>query len=422
MIKLFVQFLLGLISLIVLASLFQSWVAYQSNVENEVAWTKFLGVCVEQAASDLESLEVEERSAAFERIREEYGINIRIVSTSLDETNWMLEYLEKPNSVRYVADEEMGCLLDGGANVLLASPVMRFQNPNKTLFVLAVIGYILITVIIVGFLIRPISIQFQSITRAARAISAGNLSARITGPAVKYRDPAVTAFNLMASRTEKLVKTKIELLQMVSHEIRTPLSRIHFAVELFESAATPEERSERIAAIVDSADDLDRLVNELLKYVRSGESGVEKEPVGISDLLFDFDRASMESGKNISVQLENDAVVQCDRVLLKSAIGNLIGNAFRFAKTEVLVSSVLEGDTVLLHIEDDGPGVPEANYESIFEPFFRLDSPGAEHKHGVGLGLAIVKRAVERCGGEVGVSKSPMGGARFTLRLPILKK
>ena len=139
----------------------------------------------------------------------------------------------------------------------------------------------------------------------------------------------------------------------------------------------------------------------------------------MAELLVDIDRTIINPDKSITVNLEGEAVVQCDRVLLNSAIRNLVGNASRFASKEIQVSSVLEGDILFLHIDDDGPGVPEAYRESIFEPFSRLDNSEGEHKNGVGLGLAIVQRAVQNCGGAVMVSESPLGGARFTIRLPL---
>ena len=79
------------------------------------------------------------------------------------------------------------------------------------------------------------------------------------------------------------------------------------------------------------------------------------QPVNIADLMFDIDRVINTSGKSISVEVESDAVVQCDRVLLKSAVVNLVGNASRFAKEEISISSRREGDSLLLHVDDDGP-------------------------------------------------------------------
>jgi signal transduction histidine kinase len=126
--------------------------------------------------------------------------------------------------------------------------------------------------------------------------------------------------------------------------------------------------------------------------------------------------------KSVSVKLDDKFVVQCDPVLLNSAIGNLVSNASRFANQEIAITSVLEHGTLSLHIDDDGPGIPVEYREDIFEPFTRLDKAKAEHKNGVGVGLAIVQRALEHCGGEFVVSESPLGGARFTVRLPLLKK
>ena len=421
MIKLFLRFFIGMILLVVLASVMQSLIIYQKSDENTNSWIKNTYGGIRFAARQISSLDAEEREAAILSAEESFGYDIRLVSTSSETYSWYLSYLSL-GEPRYVTYSEVAVLIDGGANALIFGPVEVWQSTDRTAYALATLAYILVSVVIIGILIRPIAIQFQAIARGAGAISSGDYGARITGPAARYGDSAVTAFNLMADRTENLLKAKVELLQMVSHEIRTPLSRIHFAVELFESASTPDQRAERIAAVVDSADDLDRLVNDLLKYVRSGESGVEKRSIRISELVADVDRSMIDSEKTLSVKLDGDAVVLCDRVLLNSAIGNLVGNASRFAKNEVLISSVLEDGVVSLHVDDDGPGVPKEYREIIFEPFSRLDNSKLEHKNGVGLGLAIVQRAVENCGGEVSVSSSPVGGARFTVRLPILKQ
>ncbi len=421
MIKLFLRFFIGMILLVVLASVMQSLIINQKSDENTNSWIENTYGGIRFAARQISSLDAEEREAAILSAEKSFGYDIRLVSTSSETYSWYLGYLslEEP---RYVTYSEVAVLIDGGTSALIFGPVEVWQSTDRAVYALATLAYVLVSVVIIGILIRPIAIQFQAIARGAGAISSGDYGARITGPAARYGDSAVTAFNLMADRTENLLKAKVELLQMVSHEIRTPLSRIHFAVELFESATTPDQRAERIAAVVDSADDLDRLVNDLLKYVRSGESGVEKRSIRISELVADVDRSMIDSEKTLSVKLDGDAIVLCDRVLLNSAIGNLVGNASRFAKNEVLISSVLEDGVVALHVDDDGPGVPEEYCEIIFEPFSRLDNSKLEHKNGVGLGLAIVQRAVENCGGAVSVSSSPVGGARFTVRLPILKE
>ncbi|MGY8749694.1 MAG: sensor histidine kinase [Pirellulales bacterium] len=422
MIKLFFRFFIGMILLGVAASVIQSYVVYQKSDENTVAWIKNLFGGVGAAARQISSLEMADREAAIVIAEKDFGFPITLVETTSDpQYVWFQRYLTF-GEPKYISRTEVAVLIDDGRGALIFGPVNEWQRPTATSYVIATTAYVIFSMVVIAFLIRPIAIQFKSITRAAVAISGGNLSARITGPATNYRDPAVTAFNLMAKRTENLIKAKIELLQMVSHEIRTPLSRIHFAVELFESESDPEKRSERIAAIVESTDDLDRLVSDLLKYVRSGESGIEKKPVFIAELLSNIQRSMVNHDKSISVKLDGNAVVQCDPVLLNSVIGNLVGNASQFANQEIGITSDLEHGTLLLHIDDDGPGIPVEYREDIFEPFSRLDNSKVGHKNGVGLGLAIVQRALEHCGGEVVVSDSPLGGARFTVRLPLLEK
>ena len=104
--------------------------------------------------------------------------------------------------------------------------------------------------------------------------------------------------------------------------------------------------------------------------------------------------------------------------LFKRAVLNLVTNAVRHAQKRVEMSCRLEGEVVYLCVDDDGPGVPEAAREKIFEPFFRLDESRSADLGGAGLGLAIVRRIAQLHGGQVRVEDSPLGGARFTLSLP----
>lgn len=103
---------------------------------------------------------------------------------------------------------------------------------------------------------------------------------------------------------------------------------------------------------------------------------------------------------------------------LRRAVGNLVQNASRYGNGLVKVCLEQQGRDYLIHVDDDGPGIPKADRERIFEPFSRLDSSRSRESGGYGLGLAIVKRVVASHRGRVIVSSSPLGGSRFTIRWP----
>ena len=113
--------------------------------------------------------------------------------------------------------------------------------------------------------------QFQTVEAAAQTIASGDLSTRIEPKRGFASSKLVQAFNNMAGRTESMVQSQNELLQAVSHELRTPLSRIHFATDLIRTA-NKDQREEKLLALESAADDLDKIVGELMTYVRAEDA------------------------------------------------------------------------------------------------------------------------------------------------------
>jgi signal transduction histidine kinase len=122
------------------------------------------------------------------------------------------------------------------------------------------------------------------------------------------------------------------------------------------------------------------------------------------------------------VELALDAAlgdVTGDQRLLMRAIGNVLRNAQKYAKTRILLSARKVGSGVEIAVEDDGPGIPETERERIFEPFYRLDRSRDRTTGGFGLGLSIARKAVELHGGTIAAGVSVLGGARFVVTLPV---
>ena len=105
--------------------------------------------------------------------------------------------------------------------------------------------------------------------------------------------------------------------------------------------------------------------------------------------------------------------------LMARALGNVLQNARRYAKQRVEVDAAINADTCRIVIDDDGPGIPEADRARIFEPFTRLDTSRNRDSGGYGLGLAIAQRIAQWHGGNIGVEDSPLGGARFVISWPV---
>ncbi|GAB2858708.1 two-component system sensor histidine kinase BprS [Pseudoduganella ginsengisoli] len=263
----------------------------------------------------------------------------------------------------------------------------------------------------------------QHLSQVADDFGAGQLSARAVMPRSASIYPLAERMNAMAARIGQLLESQRSLLHSVSHEIRTPIARLEFGLELLRSAADAESNpalEKRIAAMEKDLYELNALVSELLGMARldSGQP-LQRQPFGLADALRDC-VAGLPPGADIELQLADDlGTVDGDARLLMRAVGNLAGNARKYAAHRVVVAAARLPDSVEIIVDDDGPGIPPDEREHIFEPFYRLDRSRDRNTGGFGLGLSIARKAVALHGGSVQAADSPLGGARFTVRLPV---
>ena len=158
--------------------------------------------------------------------------------------------------------------LSDGTEVVRFGAFPSFERNEQKAAATALALVLLPAALAIALLLRPVAQQLRHVESAAKAIAAGDLSARVDPRRVHSTKPLAQAFNNMASRTETLVRTQRELLQAVSHELRTPLSRMRFAIDLIETAKDDAERRQRLDSLDAATEELDELVGELLSYVR----------------------------------------------------------------------------------------------------------------------------------------------------------
>ena len=227
----------------------------------------------------------------------------------------------------------------------------------------------------------------------------------------------------MAKRIQHLINSHKELTRAVSHELRTPISRIRFSLEMIESAPDRKHQSYYISEIKKDVDELNTMVSELLVYARFDRENPNitliEQP--IASWLMEITKMAEKGFKNItfqhSVSWEDlNLNVWFEPRFMGRAVTNLVRNAARYAKSQVCVAFEKIDQDCLIHVDDDGPGIPGTERYRIFQPFVRLDASRSRDTGGFGLGLAIVKRAVSWHDGDVSIDKSPLGGARFTIR------
>jgi two-component system sensor histidine kinase KdpD len=213
---------------------------------------------------------------------------------------------------------------------------------------------------------------------------------------------------------------KTALLRSISHDLRTPLtSMIASGAALGSATPTAAERAELSAAVVAEGERLSRLVENLLDMSRleAGKAEPHRELVDLGEVL-DAAREAIADPEVVRLALDSDLpLVEADAAQLERAFANLLENAVRHGGGRpVLVKSRLVDGKISVRVVDQGPGIPESEWQRIFEPFQQGEAGGA--RGGAGLGLAIARGFVEANGGAIAVESLPQQGSSFVVSMP----
>ena len=267
-------------------------------------------------------------------------------------------------------------------------------------------------------IIRRLTLRLEALQSGVERWGTGDLSTRLNAEGKDEVAFLAERFNQAAQRIETLMNSHKSLLANASHELRSPLARIRMSLELMGVDAASPQRIE----ISRSISELDQLIDEILLASRLDAQQADAEPFEQLDLTGlaaeECARAHAELGMSATGQ---SLVIQGSPRLLRRLMRNLLENAKRYGQgdvtLELMQKQVGKQSLAVIAVHDRGPGVPLAQRERIFEPFYRL--PGAsEREGGVGLGLALVKSISERHGGTVRCESRPGGGATFVVELP----
>jgi two-component system, OmpR family, sensor kinase ParS len=207
------------------------------------------------------------------------------------------------------------------------------------------------------------------------------------------------------------------LTSALSHEIRTPLARIKFAMAVIASRAPI---AAELQSIEDDVREIDRLIGTMLEAARLDRPDVEVHwqitPAGAW-----LEQAARKSLPRDGLEIRHAAqalAVRMDPDLMELALSNLLVNACRYARQVIAIELVERAGEYLLAVDDDGPGIPDADREAVFKAFTRLDDSRSRGTGGYGLGLAIVARIAALHGGAARAERSTLGGARLVVAWP----
>ncbi|WP_339485931.1 ATP-binding protein [Pseudomonas sp. EL_65y_Pfl2_R95] len=313
--------------------------------------------------------------------------------------------------------------------VLEIGPLYQLNPyPAELLVLIAMLGLSLIGVTLY-FLLRPLERRLRGLEDAATLIASGKLEARVAGHGADSVGRLASAFNDMAEHLQRSLGIQREMVRAVSHELRTPLARLRFGLEMVEDAGNAQDRQRYLEGMDSDIHDLDKLVDEMLTYARleQGAPAIRFQPVDLQQLIKQVAQelaplradVQIECGPSSGAYAELGSVVDAEPRYMHRALQNLVSNALRHAESRVRISYQVDAQRCQLDVEDDGPGVPEEEWERIFTPFLRLDDSRTRASGGHGLGLSIVRRIIYWHAGRSQLTHSEsLGGAHFSLIWP----
>ena len=320
--------------------------------------------------------------------------------------------------------------LGTSSKVLVVGPLASNRNPELTdrlplelrlrLLTWSLIGVIF--AVALWFWIRPVWRDLEALRQTARDLGDGQFDARSPAARTQLFAPLSDTMNSMAERIRQLLATHRELSCGISHELRTPIARMRFALEMLSETDQREERERLWAMMEADLDELDQLIDTSLTYARFEREAPEAHfsSVKFAEWLTDEVDSVRLLGRQLDVTVDTEKLpeslfVDLDRKAMPYALRNLLRNAFKYAGKRISVNAELLGENILIHVDDDGIGIPPEEREHVFSAFTRLDRSRDRSTGGYGLGLAIARRVLELHGGTATADASPLGGARFTL-------
>jgi len=316
---------------------------------------------------------------------------------------------------------------EGDIRVMLAEPSVW----RLTVTVVSRGYYLLPLVISLPFLVFPAWLSVRLALRPWRRVSQetaergpADLTPLSYMPPHKELQPLVQSINSLLQRVRDSTSRERSLIADAAHELRTPLAAMRVNVEALKEQSTDERQRELMGNLLRSNDRAARLVGQLLQLMRSDAVSDSALPIMLSldglvqDRLAMIESLASARGIELELECEDRVPVLGERESLVSMIDNLINNAIKYSPPggTVAVHLSRDGTHAVLTVADQGPGVPAALRERVFDRFFRNPD---QSQSGSGLGLAIVKSVVDRHGGEVRLGATASGGLLATVRLPL---
>jgi len=304
---------------------------------------------------------------------------------------------------------------NGEKQISLGFPQDRLgvQSPLALLLIMAAtIALALITAIVLA---RRITRPLQNLAEAAKHVGRGGMPEALAEEGAEELAELARTFNNMAQQVQALLANRTTLLAGISHDLRTPLARMRLAVEMLPENAAPKI----IARLKNDIEEMNRLIGEFLAFSR----GLEKENMQAIDLIEYIGGVLSKisaDGTPVKWQATGACVRNVGPMALQRILANLLGNAVRYGEgKEIEVLCECAEPATLIRILDRGPGIPAAELENVFRPFYRVESSRSSVTGGSGLGLAIARQLAEVNSWIIELLPREGGGTEARLTIPL---
>jgi len=294
--------------------------------------------------------------------------------------------------------------------VIATVPRLRLFSSTTYVFILWMVGtsvaLFAVAILFMRKQVRPI----RRLAAAADAFGKGRPVEDYAPKGAAEVHLAGTAFLRMRERIRRQMAQRTEMLAGVSHDLRTPLTRMRLELAMMPAGETAEELKADI-------DEMEKMLDGYLAFAR-GEGQEQPQQVDLAPLLRDAVGNATRAGGTVTAEIPDDLVTWVRPDAFRRCVTNLLDNA-RLHGTRVEMTARRLKERIEIAIDDDGPGIPPEHREDVFRPFFRLDSSRNSQTGGVGLGLALARAVMRSHGGDLTLDRSPLGGLRALIRLPL---
>ncbi len=267
-----------------------------------------------------------------------------------------------------------------------------------------------------GFLLIFIAIVFLknqtrpivNLAKAAEKFGKGEFIKEFRPSGAREIRQAAYEFDKMRKRISVHLNQRSEMLSGISHDLRTPLTRLKLQLAFL-------KQQDLAKKMTDDIEEMERMLNEYLEFSRNQKSE-DTEIVKIDILIADV--INKYNNKEIKTNFESNIKIPLRQNTFKRCLGNLIDNGLSYGKKIEITTKKTIKDLIIF-IDDDGPGIPQKEYEKVMKPFYRIDKSRGQNKSGVGLGLSIANDIVRSHGGNISLESSPLNGLRVRISLPL---